>query len=65
MNDILERAIGLVETDDTRYKGPLIKEDQESLLVKSKYGDVIILKEVHSMQRCHGGNTLKLNLKNF
>ncbi len=56
MNDILEETIDLVKTDDTRYKGPLIKEDQESLLVRSKYGDVIILKkEVHSMQRYHGG----------
>ena len=56
MSDILEETIDLVKTDDTRYKGPLIKEDNESLLVRSRYGDVLILKkEVHSMQRYHGG----------
>ncbi len=56
MEDILEETIDLVKIDDTRYKGPLIKEDAESLLVRSKYGDVVILKkEVHSMQRYHGG----------
>ena len=56
MIDILEETIDLVKIDDTRYKGPLLREDAESLLIRSKYGDVKILKkEVLKMERYHGG----------
>jgi len=56
MTDILEEAIDLTKIDDTRYKGPLIKEDNEKLILRSKYGDVSILKkEIHKMERFHGG----------
>jgi hypothetical protein len=56
MKDILEETIVLTKTDDTRYKGALIKEDGEKLVLKSQYGDVTILKkEVEKMERFHGG----------
>lgn len=56
MSDILEETIDLIKLDDTRYKGPLLKEDGESLLIRSRYGDVKIMKkEVLKMERYHGG----------
>tara|TARA_B100002051_G_scaffold158095_1_gene149522 strand:+ start:431 stop:1765 length:1335 start_codon:yes stop_codon:yes gene_type:complete len=56
MSDILEETIDLIKLDDTRYKGPLLREDAESLLIRSKYGDVTIMKkEVLKMERYHGG----------
>ena len=56
MSDILEETIDLIKLDDTRYKGPLLREDAESLLIRSKYGDVTIMKkEVLKMKRYHGG----------
>ena len=56
MKDILEETIVLTKTDDTRYKGALIKEDSEKLVLKSEYGDVTILKkEIEKMERFHGG----------
>ena len=56
MVDILEERIDLIKLDDTRYIGPLLKEDNESLLIRSKYGDVKIMKkEVLKMERYHGG----------
>ena len=56
MEDILEESIVLTKTDDTRYKGALIREDAEKLVLKSEYGDVTILKkEVEKMERFHGG----------
>jgi len=56
MADILEETIDLIKLDDTRYKGPLLKEDGESLLIRSRYGDVKIMKkEVLKMERYHGG----------
>ena len=45
MSDILEETIDLIKLDDTRYKGPLLREDAESLLIRSKYGDVTIMKK--------------------
>ena len=56
MSDILEETIDLIKLDDTRYKGPLLREDAESLLIRSRYGDVTIMKkEVLKMERYHGG----------
>ena len=56
MEDILEESIVLTKTDDTRYKGALIREDAEKLVIKSEYGDVTILKkEIEKMERFHGG----------
>ena len=56
MSDILEETIDLIKLDDTRYKGPLLREDSESLLIRSRYGDVTIMKkEVLKMERYHGG----------
>ena len=56
MSDILEETIDLIKLDDTRYKGPLLREDAESLLIRSRYGDVKIMKkEVLKMERYHGG----------
>ena len=56
MSDILEETIDLTKIDDARYKGPLISEDEESLIIRSKYGDVTIYKkEIKKMDRYHGG----------
>ena len=54
--DILEETVDLIKLDDTRYKGPLLKEDAESLLLRSRYGDVTIMKkEILKLERYHGG----------
>ena len=56
ISDILEEIIDLIKLDDTRYKGALLREDAESLLIRSRYGDVTIMKkEVLKMERYHGG----------
>ena len=56
MVDILEETIDLIKLDDTRYKGPLLKEDAESLIIRTSYGDLTFLKkEVLKMERYHGG----------
>ena len=59
MSDILEETIDLTKIDDARYKGPLISEDEESLIIRSKYGDVTIYKkEIKKMDRYHGGKLI-------
>tara|TARA_B100002052_G_scaffold253843_1_gene243111 strand:+ start:828 stop:2168 length:1341 start_codon:yes stop_codon:yes gene_type:complete len=54
--DILEETVDVVKLDDTRYNGPLLNEDAESLLLRSRYGDVKIMKkEIFKLERYHGG----------
>jgi len=56
MTDILEETVDLIKTDEARYKGPLLTEDEESMVVRSNYGDVTINKrDIKTMNRYHGG----------
>ena len=44
MTDILEETVDLTKHDEARYKGPLLKEDRTSIVLRSNYGDVNINK---------------------
>ena len=59
MTDILEETIDVTKLDDARYKGPLITEDEDYMVIRSKYGDVEIpKKEIKKMDRYHGGKLI-------
>jgi len=56
MTDILEESVDLTKKDDTRYKGPLLTEDNQTLVIRSNYGDVLInKKDIKKLDRYHGG----------
>jgi len=59
MNDILEETVDLTKHDEARYKGPLLKEDRTSIVLRSNYGDVNInKKDIKKMDRYHGGKLI-------
>ena len=45
VNEILEETVDLLKKDETRYKGPVIHETFEELVIRSKYGDVVVQKK--------------------
>ncbi|SVC93197.1 uncharacterized protein METZ01_LOCUS346051, partial [marine metagenome] len=68
MTDILEETVDITKNDDARYKGPLLQENQETLIVRSNYGDVTInKKDIKTMDRYHGGKLIPWieNKQNF
>ena len=59
MTDILEETVDLTKHDEARYKGPLLKEDRTSIVLRSNYGDVNInKKDIKKMDRYHGGKLI-------
>ena len=59
MTDILEETVDIVKNDEARYKGPLLKEDRTSIVLRSNYGDVNInKKDIKKMDRYHGGKLI-------
>ncbi len=68
MNEILEETVDLIKHDDARYKGPLLQETNEFLIIRSNYGDVTVYKkDIKKMDRFHGGKFIPWveNKKNF
>lgn len=56
VNEILEETVDFLKKDGTRYKGPLIHETLEELVIRSKYGDVAVQKkEIKELDRYQGG----------
>ena len=54
--DILEETAKITKKDDTRYVGPVLKDSMQEIVIRSKYGDVIInKKDIKDMDRYHGG----------
>ncbi len=54
--DILEETAKITKKDDTRYVGPVLKDSMQEIVIRSKYGDVIInKKDIKDMDRFHGG----------
>ena len=50
--DILEETATITKKDDTRYIGPVLRETLEEIVLRSKYGDVVISKrDVKEMDR--------------
>ena len=59
MTDILEETVDIIKHDEARYKGPLLKEDRTSIVLRSNYGDVNInKKDIKKMDRYHGGKLI-------
>ncbi|MBC8255975.1 MAG: hypothetical protein H8E85_01535 [Candidatus Marinimicrobia bacterium] len=59
MTDILEETVDIIKNDEARYKGPLLKEDRTSIVLRSNYGDVNInKKDIKKMDRYHGGKLI-------
>jgi len=55
-SDILEETAKITKKDDTRYVGPVLKDNQQEMVIRSKYGDVVInKKDIKDMDRFHGG----------
>jgi hypothetical protein len=56
VNEILEETVDLLKKEGARYKGPLISETLEELVIKSKYGEVTIQKRnIKDLDRYQGG----------
>jgi len=54
--DILEETAKITKKDDTRYVGPVLKDSMQEIVIRSKYGDVVInKKDIKDMDRYHGG----------
>ena len=54
--DILEETAKITKKDDTRYVGPVLKDNMQEIVIRSKYGDVVInKKDIKDMDRFHGG----------
>lgn len=54
--DILEETARITKKDDTRYVGPVLKDNIQEIVIRSKYGDVVIdKKDIKDMDRFHGG----------
>ncbi len=55
-DDILEETAKITKKDDTRYVGPVLKDSMQEIVIRSKYGDVVInKKDIKDMDRFHGG----------
>ncbi len=55
-SDILEETAKITKKDDTRYVGPVLKDSMQEIVIRSKYGDVVInKKDIKDMDRYHGG----------
>jgi len=55
-DDILEETAKITKKDDTRYVGPVLKDSPQEMVIRSKYGDVVInKKDIKDMDRYHGG----------
>ncbi|MCF7807685.1 MAG: hypothetical protein K9M49_00785 [Candidatus Marinimicrobia bacterium] len=55
-SDILEETAKITKKDDTRYVGPVLKDSMQEIVIRSKYGDVVInKKDIKEMDRYHGG----------
>ncbi|MCF7824034.1 MAG: hypothetical protein K9N35_07655 [Candidatus Marinimicrobia bacterium] len=55
-SDILEETAKITKKDDTRYVGPVLKDSMQEIVIRSKYGDVVInKKDIKDMDRFHGG----------
>jgi len=55
-SDILEETASITKKDDTRYVGPVLKDNMQEIVIRSKYGDVVIdKKDIKEMDRFHGG----------
>ena len=53
---ILEETVHITKKNDTRYSGPVLRETQEEIVLRSDYGDVVVSKrDVREMDRYHGG----------
>ena len=58
----------MIKKDDIRYKGPILREDSEKLIIRSTYGDVTKKKQdIEKLDRYHGGQLVawKENKKVF
>ena len=56
---ILEETVEVVKKDDTGYDGPVLKEDSQEVVVRSRYGDVVVSKEdIREMHRYYGGKRI-------
>jgi len=56
---ILEETVEVVKKDDTGYTGPVLKEDPQEVVVRSRYGDVVVSKEdIREMHRYYGGKRI-------
>lgn len=54
--EILEETAKITKKDDTRYVGPVLKDSMQEIVIRSKYGDVVInKKDIKDMDRFHGG----------
>jgi hypothetical protein len=54
--DILEETASITKKDDTRYVGPVLRDSMQEIVIRSKYGDVVInKKDIKDMDRFHGG----------
>lgn len=55
-SDILEETAKITKKDDTRYVGPVLRDSMQEIVIRSKYGDVVInKKDIKEMDRYHGG----------
>ena len=56
---ILEEIVDVVKSDDTRFTGPVISEDDNSVSVRTPYGTAAVLKrDIQSMDRYYGDKRL-------
>jgi hypothetical protein len=59
VNEILEETVDLLKKDASRFKGPIIHETLEELVIRSKYGDVAIQKkDIKDLDRYRGGRLI-------
>ncbi|UCG51680.1 MAG: hypothetical protein JSW58_16090 [Candidatus Latescibacterota bacterium] len=57
--EILEEVVDIVKVDDTRFTGPVLSDDDNSISVKTPYGTAVVLKrDVRSMDRYYGDKKL-------
>ena len=55
-SDILDEKAEITKKDGTRFSGPVILENGEEILIRSKYGDVSINKrDIDVINKFHGG----------
>ncbi len=53
---ILEETATIRKKDDTRYVGPVLRDTDEEIVLRSVYGDVVISKrDIKDMDRYYGG----------
>jgi len=57
--NVLEETATITKKDDTKYIGPVLRESSEEIVLRSRYGDVVINKrDVKEMNRFHGGKLI-------